>query len=1111
MKSYYDTLELKPNDVSGKVRAYLKNIRVVLLILVTIIVLGVSSFFIMPRNLNPELDIPIVFIQSALPGASPEDMELLVTQPIEDEVRSLDGIDTIVSASTEGLSAVTVQFLSDISRDDAETSVQTAVQSVHSLPNDATTPHVEALDFENDPIWTFTLSSDTDPATLNRFALTMKDSLEDLARIDTVTTRGDEKQEVQVLMKPDISNTLDVHPLALTNAIQNAVSSHPSGVVDSETLTFPLSIDPTVTTLDDLRLLNISLNGAVYQLGTIATIGERPDPTSSKAFLLTPDGKSRPSVTFEVRRISSERFDLAYQDAEDLIHNLLADQDDTFHVRTIYSLADEVSTQFTELFRNFGVTILLVFITLLLFFGARQAVIASLAIPMAFLIALIVMQLTGMSLNFLSLFSLLLSLGLLVDVTIVVISAVTAYWRVGRFSAPETIALVWRDYKVALLVTTLTTVWAFSPLLLASGIIGEFIRPIPIVVSSALLGSLFVGLFIALPLLAFLLKPTFPRRVRILGKILLALILAGVVFTLIGAPLGILAALISVVFILFAMSTYSPFRNRRKSEECDEKKKGILQYLSTGIISFSRISDAYRSLIRYILNTKVARRKTIAMVIFFFVFAMSLVPIGLVVNEFFPKADQNFFYIGIELPAGTKENVTLKEAFLITPTITKAMPEMRFVQLQTGVGITPEGAITNSPEKNTILFTVSLPAESDRNRSSIAIADGVRDALDEYQAGKVSVVELSGGPPAGADVQITFLGEDFNTLESFTNETITYLERQPGVTNVTLSVSSGSAKLVVTPDMHAFAKEGFSVADAGLLLRSFATGTELDTDVNFTDLEDTYDIMLRMSESTQSVESLGQLVAPSNQTGVSVYGYGTLALEPNPTKINHEDGKRALSVLASVEKGYSISSVNSALGNFADTLSLPTGYTWKTGGANEENNESVQSIIQAMGLAFVLILATLVIQLGSYRKALIVLLVIPLALSGVFIVFAITGTPLSFPALIGVLALFGIVVNNSIILVDKINLNLRARLPLLDAITDAAASRLEPIALGSLTTIIGLIPITLSDPIWQGLGGAIIAGLLFSGTIMLFFVPVIYFSWFSEEPTEINNSLDNTK
>ena len=171
------------------------------------------------------------------------------------------------------------------------------------------------------------------------------------------------------------------------------------------------------------------------------------------------------------------------------------------------------------------------------------------------------------------------------------------------------------------------------------------------------------------------------------------------------------------------------------------------------------------------------------------------------------------------------------------------------------------------------------------------------------------------------------------------------------------------------------------------------------------------------------------------------------------------------------------------------------------GGVNEQNQESTQSIINAMGISAILILVTMVTQLGSFRKAIIVMLVIPLSVSGVFLWFALTATPLSFPALIGMLSLFGIVIANSLMIVDKVNQNIEAGMKIHDSIIDASATRLEPIALTSASQIIGLIPITLSDPLWRGMGGAIIAGLSFSGILMLFFIPVVYYYLY---PTENN-------
>jgi multidrug efflux pump subunit AcrB len=363
--------------------------------------------------------------------------------------------------------------------------------------------------------------------------------------------------------------------------------------------------------------------------------------------------------------------------------------------------------------------------------------------------------------------------------------------------------------------------------------------------------------------------------------------------------------------------------------------------------------------------------------------------------------------------------------------------------------------------------------------------------------GDVSVVEESAGPPVGSDVEIKIVGEDLQQLGVYADEVVNYLNEQPGVTNVDKSVKPSTSKLSFSSDNYAVVGSGTSNDQVGFWLRSFTSGFKLaDARIGGEDKE----VVFRMNKDNPAPEELGVVQVPTARGLIPLQSLGEFKLEPNPTLITREDGLRSISVSASVESGYSVNDVNQDLGEYADNeLELADGYSWMTGGANQENEESVQSILQAMLISLVLILATMVIQLGSFRKSVIVLLVIPLAISGVFIVFAITGTPLSFPALIGLLALFGIVVNNSIVIVEKINQNLKVGIKLRDAISDASANRVEPIMLSSLTTIMGLIPITITDPLWRGLGGAIIAGLTVSGLIMLFFIPVVYYSWFQGE------------
>jgi HAE1 family hydrophobic/amphiphilic exporter-1 len=397
----------------------------------------------------------------------------------------------------------------------------------------------------------------------------------------------------------------------------------------------------------------------------------------------------------------------------------------------------------------------------------------------------------------------------------------------------------------------------------------------------------------------------------------------------------------------------------------------------------------------------------------------------------------------------------------------------------------------------------SLVLDKERTKTSIDIAQDIREEYATFPNGKVTISEGTSGPPAGADLQINLFGDDLSVLDQQADKIIAYLKTQKGTTDVSKSIKPGTSKIVFVPNQASMTQYGVTNEQIGLSLRTFATGFTLDTaklDTGDITNNEKQDITLRLSSGLQNIQDLSSVTIATARGGIPLNSLGKLELRPNPTLISREDGERTISVTAGVQKGFTTTTLNADLEKFAQSdLKLPDGYSWKTGGVNEENQKSVNSILQAMLISFLLIIVTMVIQFGSFRKAVIVMLVIPLSISGVFIIFSLTQTPLSFPALIGVLALFGIVVKNSILIIDKISANEKIGMDFVDGIVDGASSRLEPIALTSLAAIMGLIPITISDPLWRGLGGAIIAGLTFSGTIMLFFIPVVYYAWFSSK------------
>jgi multidrug efflux pump subunit AcrB len=521
--------------------------------------------------------------------------------------------------------------------------------------------------------------------------------------------------------------------------------------------------------------------------------------------------------------------------------------------------------------------------------------------------------------------------------------------------------------------------------------------------------------------------------------------------------------------------------------------------MSHGVIDIEGFAKWYYRLIYRILGSKSARRKVIVAIVSYSLIAFMLVPFGFVKNEFFPKSDYQEFVVSLEMSPGTTAARTQAEAVYLLEKL-RQTPQTDFIVAEVGSG-GQTGFMGSSSGNNLASITVHLPEEKKRSKKSMDIAEDIRKQFESYQAGKISVVEASGGPPAGADVAIKLSGDDLGQLDQIADQFVNQLKQQGGVTNIDKSIKPATSALVFVPDMTRLAQNGIGLDNLGLWLRVYGSGFTLDSvnfDQNSTEKED---ISFRFGSENPSVEQIGQLTVPT-QTGAQIplLALGKVISKANPTVITREDGKRTISVSAGVAAGNSVSDQNKKLQQFAASYNWPKGYDWKTGGVNEENQKSVNSILQAMIVAFILILVTMVVQFKSYRQAVLVLLVIPLAVSSVFYVFALTGTPLSFPALIGVLSLFGIVVTNSMFIVDKINMNIKQGMEFREAIADAGSSRMEPIILTKLCTVLGLLPITLSNPLWRGLGGAIISGLLIASSIMLLFIPAVYYNWFNPNP-----------
>ncbi len=1101
--SYLSQLKFDPRLARGIVAGYLGNVRIVGLVILGAVLFGLISFFNLNQRLNPEIDIPIVVVGTSYPGAAPKDVEQLITIPLERSISGVSDIKTLTSNSTQSRSSITIEFYTGtdiaVAKDEVDAAVSTVVSQ---LPEDATDPVIQDIDFENEPIWQFLLTAKSgDTASLHTLALELQEEIEDTPLINEVILSGYQRQEIRVEVSPETMSAYSIQPRQLASTIQLATQSLPGGSVESDSSVFTVAVDQTIRSIEDLRALPVTLREQTVPLGDIATISYASAPDQYGTYVIQ-DGQRLPAIQFSVYKNSSVDIVDAQQRVEEVVTAWQDERAAFAEISNVTEIAAEISDQFSELTSSFLTTIGLVFLTLLFFLGIRQAGIVSISIPITFLLSFLIMNMTGQSLNFLSLFSLLLALGLLLDDAIVIVSSMTAYYRTGKFSPLETGLLVWNDYIIPIWTTTLTTVWAFVPLLLASGIIGEFIKPIPVIVSSTLIMSTTVAVLIILPVMIVLLQLSVPSRVKKLVQglvVIVALIGVGLLFaqSIYFGLAGVVATLLVLLAIRWKSELKVLLSNRKVQKNRVSTLQTLRQKLNTGFVDLDAVVDKYRSVIEKIITNKKRSWQVIIAVAIVSVFSYILLPAGFVKGEFFPADDSDVMYVGLELPNGASTQQTQMIVDRVLTTLPE-LPESERMVLEYGLGpVNPTGGGVSGD--NTARLTVRLVPSTEREATSSQIVDRIRASVQDFTDASVQVYSPSGGPPAGADITIKLLGDEYQSLQQVADDIKSKLQTTEGVVNIDQSIKGSTSQLTFEPNQERIAELGLSAADISFWLRTAVAGYELDSFTLPDDTDET-DIQLYIGASTKDVGALGAIEVITSAGKYPLAGLGTLKLQENPSSIAREDQKRTLQVTAEVTDGYSSPEINADVLTYVAKLELPDGVIYETGGANEENQNSINSILQAMVLSFVLIMATMVVQLGSFRKATIVLLVIPVAVSGVFLVFALTGIPLSFPALIGVLALFGIVVNNSIMVIEKINQNIAVGIEYDEAIIDGASSRLEPILFSSLTTILGLLPITLSDPIWQGLGGAIIAGLSVSGLVMLFFIPAVYALMMRDNP-----------
>lgn len=1014
---------------------FLRQHHFTILLTIVLFVAGVYAAISIPKESSPEVQIPVGIVTTILPGASAEDIEGLITDKIEDRVLGIERVSKVTSTSGDGVSSVTVEFEANADIDKSIRLLKDEVEKARpELPSEAEDPIVTDVNFADQPIMIASLSGNYAPAELTALGKEVEKELERVKGVSDVTLSGVRAREVQVIVSQARLRQYGLTLSDVTSAIRVSSSGAPAGSIITDSVNYAVRLEAPITQASEVANIAIArATGTPVYLRDVAEVIDGVADPSTVSRVSVESAPSSPAITFSVFKSRGGNIVDTGNEIKKTLKELESTSLDGASVVISYDAAKDVEHDLTELTRVGLETVALVLLMLFLTLGWRESLAAALSIPLSFLIAFIGISASGNTINFVSLFSLILAIGILVDSGIVVVEAIhTRLIKTGDKHQAAIAAI--KEYAWPLIAGTFTTVAVFAPLFFLSGIMGKFVASIPFTVIFVLIASIFVALGL-IPLFAtYIIRPS-----------------------------------------LSSIEIYQ--------EELNEKAK-----------------KWYRNFLRGILENKKRGNQFIIAMVLGFVIAIALPIVGAVKVVFFPADDIDLAFIEIETPPGTELTATDVATREVEELLYSDTRIASFVS-ETGTG-SSFGTSGNAGQR---YANITLNLDQDRKDSSAKIVSDLRENVKAVTTARVTVSELQDGPPTGAPLLITFKGDDLGELTLAAELGARILSDIPGAINVTPSTRNDIPEFVVRLNSSRAAELGVSPAVVGATLRGALFSTEAasirkggdDIEIRTKlDLNTEYQDPRETNHAT--IDAVRELAIPSARGAVPLSSIAEISYEPANSTIRHEDGTRIATLEGNVVAGANALDIIRAFETQLKSAGgLPSSVEFAVGGESEDVNQSFAEMGLALIAGLALMLAILVLEFNSFRHSFYLLATIPLSLFGVMIGLMITGEPLSFPSMLGIIALAGVIINHAIILMDSI-----ARIgrdnpeqTLEDVVIDAASTRFRPIVLTTVVTVVGMIPLSLASALWGPLAFTIMFGLTFAMTLTLILIPLLYYRW----------------
>jgi hydrophobic/amphiphilic exporter-1 (mainly G- bacteria), HAE1 family len=1002
-----------------------------LMVFAAVVVMGIYAFTRIPVDLYPELDPPYISVLTTYPGANASDIEVNVTKVLEDAFNTVDMVKEVTSISSDNISVITLEFSWEADLNEATNEIRDVTDRIYSqLPEGIDRPTIFKFNTNMMPIVFYAVTAKESYPGLDKILdERIINPLNRVNGVGSVGMIGAPRRVVYVEVDPRKLDAYHMTVEQIGNVIAAENMNMPSGNIKMGRMDYQLRVQGEFIESSQLSDLVIgNYNGNLIYLHDVAivrdtlkdlSIEERISGEAGlRMFVMKQSGANTIQVARDIRK-----------NLDELKKNLPPD----IEINLIMDTSDFIKGSISNLSRTLMFAFLFVVLVVLFFLGRwRATFIIVLTIPISLIVAFVYLFITGNSVNVISLTSLSIAIGMVVDDAIVVLENITRH--IERGASPREAAIyATNEVWLSVIITTLVVVAVFFPLTLVGGMTGVLFKQLGWIVS------------------------------------------------------------ITVVTSTIAAISLTPMLSSRLLKVHEKKKRARkFSYEATIGKYFAKIEDFYEDTLRWVLHHKI-----FVLIVAFLIFASSLYLFRFVGTDFMPETDQSRIMVTVELQTGTRVEETMATARKIERIVQERYPEVLVMAASSGSD--DEGgmfSVFTTTGSNIINIMMRLMHVNDRERSVWEIADDLRKQIAQFPEVITYNVDLGGAGMGGTTntVDVEIYGYDFNVTNALAEEISSRLNRLDEATDVMVSRKRDKPELQLVFDREKLARHGLNTAMVSGMVRSRISGMVAS---RFKEVGEEYEIRVRLAEEYRSsitdLENLS-IRTPMGQM-VKLKEIGYVEEYWGPPAIQHKRKERVVIVTAKPN--------NTSLGELAnkitaelDGLEIPSDVMINIGGAYEEQQESFRDLALLMLISLILVFIVMASQFESFTMPFVIMFSIPFAFTGVIYALLITGTTMSVVAALGAVLLIGIVVKNGIVLVDFTNLMRDRGMKLYDAIVASGKSRLRPVLMTALTTMLGMLPLALStgegSEIWSPMGITVIGGLVFSTLVTMVLVPVMY-------------------